>query len=83
MLCKRQSNKNPEHRRDEADGEREDGLDRIAEHRGGIRGKAGEPAFPTAEYGNKHQENEQQHGQEAVVCQLGNVFAVRVVKICR
>ena len=83
LLCKRQSNKNPEHRRDEADGEREDSLDRIAEHRGRIRGKAGEPALAPAEYGNQQQENEKQHGRQTVVGQLGNIFVMRCIKVVR
>ena len=83
LICERQSQNNPEHRRDEADGEREDSLDCIAEHRGRIREKAGEPALPPAEYGNQQQENEKQHGRQPVVRQLGNVFTVRVVKIVR
>ena len=82
----------PEHRRNQADGEREESLDGITHDGGSPGGKRTDPVrrrnpdlaagrFPARESDRQDQRGKQQHGRQAVIDQVRDIFVVRSIKI--
>ena len=82
-IGKRECKNHPEHGCDETNGEREERLYHITEHCGGTRRKKRKTAVPLAVNGEKQQANEQKHSRNAVVCEMGKIFIMGIVKVIR